>query len=399
MTTPALDILVIAGEPCWPAVNGGRVRTGALALALAREFNVAVAAPPDASELDSEASGSPLSVIELPPREQPQIRHSLGLQPRLGRALVGRAAAAALADVVVRTRPRVVLYTMSYLAAACPVPRDAHIVVDFANVEVDRQRSLATFGSPKQRVSAGLEAAKALVWEPRVARRASLAVAVHDDDAQRLRRWGARPLVVPNTASRPSRHVLSRDDAPVVFVASGAYRPNVDAGNWLIAQVWPLVRRRVPTARLWIVGHRSATVFAWANGRDGIEVVGTVANLAQVLDGAALVVAPVARGGGTQLKILEALAAGRVVVATEYGSRSVPEALAAGAVAAPDAQGFANAVVDLLSNPDERHRRERAAWKVPIPTWDETAAPLVASLASLCGLSGDRAESLSGACA
>lgn len=397
MNGDRLDILVVAGEPCWPAVNGGRARTGALALALAREFNVAVAAPPDASELDSAAGGSPLPAIELPRRERPRIRHSLGLQPRLGRALVGRAATAALADVVVRTRPRVVLYAMSYLAAACPLPGDAHIVIDFANIEVARLRSLATCGSPKQRVSAGLEATKALVWEPRVARLASIAVAVRDDDAQRLRRWGAQPLVVPNTAARPSRHLPSRDDAPVVFVASGAYRPNVDAGNWLIAQVWQLVRSRVPMARLRIVGHRSASVFAWANGRDGIEVVGTVSDLAQELEDAALVVAPVARGGGTQLKILEALAAGRVVVVTEHGSRSVPAALAAGAVGAADAKSFAGTVVDLLSNPDGRHRRERAAWEAPLPTWEEAAAPLVVSLTSLCSSPGNRAEALSGA--
>jgi glycosyltransferase involved in cell wall biosynthesis len=397
MNDDPLDVLVVAGEPCWPAVNGGRTRTGALALALAREFNVAVAAPPDASELDSEGNGAPLPVIELPPRERPEVRHSLGLRPRLGRTLLGPAAAAALGDIVVRTRPSIVLYAMSYLAVVCPTPRDAHIVVDFANVEADRLRSLANHGSPKQRVSAGFEATKALVWEPRVAQRASVAVAVHERDAQRLMRWGARPLVVPNTAVRPSRHVLSRDNAPVVFVANATYRPNVDAGNWLITRVWPLVRRRLPTARLRIVGHRTASVFGWANGPDGIEVAGTVSDLSEVLASAALVVAPVVRGGGTQLKVLEALAAGRVVVMTEYGSRSVPSALAAGTITASDAQGFAHAIGALLSDPAERHRRERAAWQAPIPTWDEVVAPLAARLASLGDSFGKRTEPIAGA--
>jgi hypothetical protein len=383
MTRGRLDVLIVAGEPCWPAANGGRVRTGGVALALSRDFEVAVAAPPDPSELDTHFGEPPLPTIGLPPRETASVRHSSSLAPRLGRAVLGREAVSALAKLFDRTRPRVVLFGMSYLAAVSPWPVGSEVVVDFANLEVNRLRSLASGGPPKQRVSASLEALKALRWEPRVARTSDLSLAVHGADAERLERWGARTLLVPNTASRPSSYVPSPREPLAVFVASGAYRPNVSAGRTLVEDVWPLVRRRIPSARLQIVGHRTASVFDWAVGRPGIEVVGTVPDMDGILRGAAVVVAPVQQGAGTQLKILEALAAGRVVVVTEYGARSVPAPLTEAAVVASSPGDFAARVADLFEDGVDRHRREHHAWEQGIPTWEETTASLAAYLAGL----------------
>jgi glycosyltransferase involved in cell wall biosynthesis len=391
MTKRRLDFLMVAGEPCWPVVNGGRARTSGLATALAREFDLAVAAPPDASELDSEGVDMPVQSFELPSRKAPSVRDSLGVRPRLGRTLLGQDGCAALLDVIARTRPRVLLYAMSYLAAVLPRITHSSVIVDFANLETRRQRSLATDGSLRSRLSVSAEAAKAWWWEPRVARSSTFVLAVHEADARRLTQWGARSLFVPNASQRPNVYGPSANTAPVVFVASGSYRPNVEAGRWLIEQVWPRVRKRVPSAELRIVGHRSKATFGWAAGQPGVEVLGTVLDLGQILASSSLVVSPVACGGGTQLKVIESLAAGRAVVLTTYGARSIPHGFGGACVVADGEVSFAEAISRLLIDSDERHRREEVAWSAPLRTWDDVAQPIFSAVRPLIEKTRDRA--------
>src|SRR5205085_5990423 len=102
-------------------------------------------------------------------------------------------------------------------------------------------------------------------------------------------------------------------------VASAGYGPNVEGLRWLVADVWPLVTAALPSARLEIAGLGTDSLRDELSS-DGVRVVGTVDDVGAFYDGCAVVAAPVRRGGGSQLKVVEALGRGRVVVATSHSA-------------------------------------------------------------------------------
>jgi hypothetical protein len=332
------DVLVIANERVRPTTNGGRVRMAALVDALSARFTVRVHEP-------AEQRRSPLA--------------SLSSSPRRGTTVL-RAADVDVGDA------RLLVYTHSYLEPVGP-RTDIPIVVDFQNLEIDRQRSLATTGRLTRRASATIEALKARRWEPRTARRAAIAIAVTDADADVLRSWGARQVVVVPNAASASVCDPSPADGPVTFFANMTYEPNAAAAHRLRDQIWPLVAARAPHARLRIAGR----------GTDD-----EVDDVQPVFDQASVLLAPVDSGGGTQLKVIEALAHGRVVVATPYSAASVPASAREGCIAASTPHEMADSIVALLDDVEDRHRRERAIVGA-VPTWSDVMRPLVDAVGSL----------------
>ena len=125
---------------------------------------------------------------------------------------------------------------------------------------------------------------------------------------------------------------------------------------------------RVPAARLLLAG-RSAPARLPA----GVTAVGWQPDLADCYAGAAAVVAPARAGAGTQLKVIDAVAHGRVVVLPPFGAASLP---GAARQVCPVGSDLAAGLVDLLVGVDDRHRRERALLGVRC-SWADAVAPLV----------------------
>ena len=137
-----------------------------------------------------------------------------------------------------------------------------------------------------------------------------------------------------------------------VFVALLGWRPNIDAAVWLATRVWPLVTRQLPAARLLLVG-RDPDDEVWALRSPSVEVTGTVPDVRPYLAGSTVALAPLLSGGGTRLKVLEALDAGRPVVATSVGIDGLTNLVGKGVVVADEPEAFAHAVVTLLGDPDQ----------------------------------------------
>ncbi len=375
-------ILVIANEPVWPANGGGRVRMAGLIEALSGEFETAVVQP-SADEEDWAVSPPSVRVSPVPVRRShPSVADFLHWQPRLGRAVVQPAMQAEVRRLVSELRPRVMLFTHSYLAAVMRSP-DVIRVVDFPNVEIARMRSFAERRRGVQRWSAVVEHLKARAWEPRVARGSDVAVAVSAEEAATIGRWAERVVVVPNAGRGPKDWSESPEDGPVTYLAGAAYDPNRQAAKFLVEEVWPLVRAILPAATLHLVGRGMDEVMGWAGDIAGVTVSGEVPDVAPMFHKAAVVAAPVNSGAGTQLKVVDALTHGRVIVATPYSARSVPPGAEIACDVASDAHDFALALVKALINVHERHRRERQLrlqWE-PL-SWSSAATPLISALRS-----------------
>jgi glycosyltransferase involved in cell wall biosynthesis len=169
----------------------------------------------------------------------------------------------------------------------------------------------------------------------------------------------------------------------VVFTALFSWRPNVEAAVWFARRVWPAVVRACPEAELWLVGRDPAPQVRALVGRS-VHVTGAVSEVRPYLAQARVAVAPLLAGGGTRLKVLEALDAGRPVVATSAGVAGLNDLVGSGVIVEDDAERMAHAVVDLLADPThaaELGRTGNAAVRRRY-TWDSTLAPLVERLKS-----------------
>lgn len=173
--------------------------------------------------------------------------------------------------------------------------------------------------------------------------------AMSQEDARQIAALGGpTAAIIPNGANvQALAHVPTGGaaDGPILFAGTLSYPPNADAVRWMALEVMPLVRRTVPSARLQIVGRGASTAL---RAIDGVEFVGWVDDIAAVYAKAAVAVAPVRSGSGTNLKVIEALAAGVPLTATTMAARGLNIAPGRDLLIADDAPTFADAVVRLL---------------------------------------------------
>jgi polysaccharide biosynthesis protein PslH len=112
-------------------------------------------------------------------------------------------------------------------------------------------------------------------------------------------------------------------EARFVFVGSMDYFPNADAVLHFANRIWPAVRKRLPGAKLDVVGARPSGAVRALRKHDGIVVTGTVPDVRPFYQRATASVVPLRTGGGTRLKILESMAAGVPVVSTALGAEGL----------------------------------------------------------------------------
>lgn len=165
----------------------------------------------------------------------------------------------------------------------------------------------------------------------------------------------ARVFVNPFGASIPSaQSVTDEAGREIVFVGGFQHLPNVDAARWLADDIFPEVLRSVPDARLTIVGSDPPRAVRSLAGPH-VAVTGRVPDTDPYLRRAAVVAAPLREGGGMRVKVLQAMAMGKPVVATPLAAEGLridagPPALRV----AGTAQAFARALVELLASPIEQ---------------------------------------------
>jgi sugar transferase (PEP-CTERM/EpsH1 system associated) len=142
----------------------------------------------------------------------------------------------------------------------------------------------------------------------------------------------------------------------LLFTGKMDYRPNIDAMLWFCDEVLPLIRRQRPRTTLAIVGQRPHRRLAHLRQLPGVTITGWVADIRPYVAGAGVYVAPLRVGGGTRLKLLQAMAMGTPIVATSLGAEGFPVEHGQQLLLADTSAGFAEAVLSLLDNPAGRAR-------------------------------------------
>jgi len=156
----------------------------------------------------------------------------------------------------------------------------------------------------------------------------------------------------------------------VLYVGNYQNLPNVDALEYFVLDVWPLLRLQRPDARLSVVGANPSDRVTRFDGADGITVVGPVDDLREAYHEHRVMVAPIRAGSGTRLKILEAFAAGIPVVSTTLAAEGIKAEHEQHLLIADNAVDFADAVARVLSDDELARNLPRAAIKLVRGTYD-----------------------------
>ena len=367
-----MRILWVKVGGLWPLDTGGRLRTFHTVAELSRRHRLVLLTTHGPGEDPEEL------VRQLPQCErvvsfpyQPPPRGSLALAGALAaswlsplpldvwkwrvpalRAEVSRRLAAGEADVCVA----------DFLIATPNVPRGGHVpVVLFEhNVEHVLWRRLAEVETRHwRRRVLERESRKMRRYEAKACREASLTVAVSEEDRALLAadapaaRIRAVPTGVDTTYFAPGAEERS---SGLVFTGSMDWYPNEDAILHFAEHILPRIRKEVPQTRLTVVGRRPSARLRAATAGLPIEVTGRVEDVRPYVSRASVYVVPLRVGGGTRLKICEALAMGKPLVSTTIGAEGLPLVSGEHFIRSDEPADFAEAVVSLLRDP----RRRRA---------------------------------------
>jgi glycosyltransferase involved in cell wall biosynthesis len=175
-----------------------------------------------------------------------------------------------------------------------------------------------------------------------------------------------RVWVVPNGVEVPAEsfeQVADKAGPVFLFVGYMAYKANIDAVQWFAHQILPLIRRVQPNATFFIVGREPASSVRELHDGRSIFVTGTVPSVEPFLRQASIVVAPLRSGGGTRIKILEAMAHRRPVVSTSVGAEGLEVESGKHLLIANTPSEFADACVRLAQAPSMRRELTESAFE------------------------------------
>ena len=197
-------------------------------------------------------------------------------------------------------------------------------------------------------------------WEKYYWNRATRLVAMSNSDKTIMQRFvkGRKVNVVANGVdvkhfsakcrSSSGRNLQKPKTPTILFVGNFKWLPNKDAAKFLVGKIWPLIKNKVPQAKLWIVGRNPTSDILKLEEDKSISVTGDLDDIRIAFKTSSVLLAPIRNGRGTKYKVLEAMASQTPVVTTKLGIEGIE---AQGSVlTAEKAQGLADKTIKVLNN-------------------------------------------------
>jgi sugar transferase (PEP-CTERM/EpsH1 system associated) len=272
------------------------------------------------------------------------------------------------------------------------------IIFDDHNAEYILQKriaeaEIATHGWNAGAVYSTIQWRKLRRFERQVCQQADRVVCVSEADADAVRQLDAalQPHVIPNGVDtefyrRENVTPLELPPHSLVFTGTMDFRPNVDAMLWFAHDVLPLVKRDVPDVHLYIVGQRPHARLEVLRADPAVTITGAVEDTRPYTSAAQVYVVPLRMGGGTRLKLLEALALQTPIVSTTLGAEGFAVTSGQELLLVDDAAAFARAIVELLADRDRAQALGAAGrsfavqhydWRHIVPKFEEVYSSLL----------------------
>jgi sugar transferase (PEP-CTERM/EpsH1 system associated) len=384
-----MRILFLSAPLLFPANTGGRIRSSEILRRLSSRHRVTALCfrtrrDTDQAVADMRGCCERLELVAWREAAKFTPRFYAGLLTSVPSPLpytVWKYRSAAMRQHVTLLAPHHDLIVCDFLQPMVNVPAvlATPVVLFQHNVEaVIVQRQLEHTTNPLARAYLRLELAKLARFEARALKRATHTIAVSEVDrclmasVYRVSNVSVAPGGVDADYWRPADE---REGLDLVFTGSMDWLPNQDAVLYFARDILPLIRQEVPVS-FWIVGRNPpGTVRDLAHSAPGVQVTGTVDDVRPWVARAAIYVVPLRIGGGTRIKILEAMAMAKCVVSTTVGAEGLPVEAGRHLLVADTPAAFASAVVSLLKDDARRRRVGLAARELVVSglTWDAAA--------------------------
>jgi glycosyltransferase involved in cell wall biosynthesis len=348
-----------------PTDRGAQIRTLGTLKELHKRHEIHFAALNDPRNLEGPRRSSEYSTRSVFVEHTTPRRNSLGIIPQLVGSLISAMPLAVSRYASRRLRSAIDALIAAeqydaivcdFLAAAPNITKIEQCVLFQHNVETTIwQRHVEQCHSFFRRLFFRLQARRMEAYERKNCRAAKHVIAVSEIDSLRMKRI----FHIDNVTSVPTgvdvEYFAPRGAATcasdIVFCGSMDWLPNVDAVEYFLRDVLPLIRNKIPGTTFTIAGRSpDARVLKAAQGISGVTITGKVDDMRPYLWGAKLSIVPIRIGGGTRLKIYECMAAGVPVVSTTVGAEGLRYSDGADIIIADDPGCIAAACIRLLTD-------------------------------------------------
>lgn len=362
-----MKILVLDEEFPYPTNTGKRTRSFNLYVRLARQFKIRyVAFGSDASEAGDALRARGVDTVGVPAAIPPKggalfygrlLLNLLSPDPYIVASHNSPVYREAVVRQVASLQPDLVLCEWTPYAVYVRDLVGPRTVVSAHNVEADIWKRYAeTEANPLRRAYILEQWRKVARFEQKALSWVDALLAVSDGDRERLAGVcpGLRARTIPNGVDLEYFHPLAApaDRRHLVFTGSMDWRPNQDAARYFAEHVFPALRARRPDLECTFVGRTPPPEIEKLARIPGFHVTGTVPDVRPYVERAAAYIVPLRVGGGSRLKILEALAMGRPVVSTTVGAEGLEVEHGKHLLLADDPEAFVQAVLRVLDDQD-----------------------------------------------
>jgi glycosyltransferase involved in cell wall biosynthesis len=361
-------VYAICPRPPHPTRDGSSIRNFHLLGSLAGDFRVRafVLLPAHLREMRDDLPAG-VEAERFPQAPRPVRRAAALAATAAGRAYSpflyrSRPLAARLRILASREKPSWIVAHSYHVAPLAP-DEFGPLWIDFHNLDSELWRRMGESASSRlSRAFARSQVPRVSRVEAELVSRAAGISCVSERESSLLARLApdVPRVVIPNGVDL-ERYPFRSEPAPeeiVFYVGDLAWPPHAQGMAWFRREVWPLVARWRPNARAEVLGRGGADAGAAA---DRFSFLGEGGDTRPHWARAAVAVVPLHAAAGTRLKILEAAACGVPVVSTSVGAEGLDLADGEHIRIADSAAGFAEAVAELLADPDARRRQAAAA--------------------------------------
>jgi glycosyltransferase involved in cell wall biosynthesis len=347
-------LLIAATGPPIPGGKGYQVRLYNQITRLADRHEITLLTFTDAGGVDPDIAAACRKVVTIQRPTSRSAVAALAHVPRLPLSVglfVDRRMADAMMSEVKSGDPDLVQLQLVRMAPYMREAAGPPVVMDLMDAAELNMRERARASGPGVRQLLEIEARRLGAYERRVIDQADLSLLISGRDLSFLGDPPKARLQPNGIEPQPLEGVPpARAAGLVIFTGTMSYFPNSDAAAWFATEIWPLVLAAIPSAKLRIVGRGPTPTVNQLASLPGVTVTGAVPHMEKELAGASVAVAPVRLGSGMLTKVLEAMAVGTPVVATNKAVEGLPDDLHRFLHRTDSPEAFAAEVVRILKD-------------------------------------------------
>lgn len=261
----------------------------------------------------------------------------------------------AVCDAIDKVKPDVIL--ASQLGAMVYVPRHTNIFTVFEELEVGSIHRQIDYLSGIKRMRKKLTLIKQINLTKELLKKSNIYTCVSENELELIKKYYSPKIdgyVVPNGVDtqryKPDLHPPVANT--LLYNGALTYGANLDAVRYFASEIYPILSKRYPEIRLRVTGRTDGVDLGEIKNSPGVELTGYVDDIRTELSRAVACVVPLREGGGSRLKILEAMAAGVPVISTRMGIEGIDAKDGEHALIANTPNDFLHSVDSIFSNND-----------------------------------------------